>query len=92
MRDGATGTVLNKFEESDDVRSARFSPSGWLLAVATGKTVRVYDAHSWQEITRLDGHEGTVHDVFFGPDDTTLISTSSEDGTALVWSLKPPAK
>jgi hypothetical protein len=29
--------------------------------------------------------------VFFGPDDGTLVSASEEDGTALVWDLKPPA-
>jgi hypothetical protein len=29
--------------------------------------------------------------VFFGPDEATLISASPEDGTALVWSLKPLA-
>ena len=29
--------------------------------------------------------------TFFGPDDATLVSASAEDGTALVWSLRPPA-
>lgn len=71
--------------------SVAISPSGWQLAVAGDKSVRVYETASWQEIARFDGHEGTVRTVFFGPDDATLISASGEDGTALVWSLKPPA-
>src|SRR5262249_25946754 len=45
----------------------------------------------WKEIARFDGHDGTVQRVFFGKDDGTLISASGEDGTALVWSLKPSA-
>jgi hypothetical protein len=53
--------------------------------------VRVYDTASWQEVARCDGHDGTVRTAFFGPDDATLVSASAEDGTALVWSLKPPA-
>jgi hypothetical protein len=32
-----------------------------------------------------------VGTVFFGPDEGTLISASAEDGTVLVWSLRPPA-
>jgi hypothetical protein len=52
--------------------------------------VRVYDTASWQEVARFDGHDGTVSSVFFGRDDATLISASGEDGTVLVWSLKPP--
>jgi RNA polymerase sigma factor (sigma-70 family) len=91
LRDAATGAVLKEIKGWQCVWSVAFSPSGWLLAVAGDKSVRVYDTASWQEIARFDGHEGTVRTVFFGRDDATLISASSEDGTALVWSLKQPA-
>ncbi|HEV3258893.1 MAG TPA: sigma-70 family RNA polymerase sigma factor [Gemmataceae bacterium] len=91
VRDGSTGAVLKEVKGFQHVWAVAFSPSGWLLAVAGDKSVRVYDTASWQEVARFDGHEGMVHTVFFGPDDATLVSASAEDGTALVWSLKPPA-
>jgi hypothetical protein len=84
--------VLKDGKEFQHSWSAAFSPTGWLLAVAGDKTVRVYETTSWQELTRFNGHDGTVSSVFFGPDDGTLVSASAEDGTALVWSLKPPSE
>jgi WD40 repeat protein len=91
VRDGATGEVLKEVKGFRYTWSVAFSPSGWLLAVSGDNAVRVYDTASWQEVARFDGHDGTVRTVFFGPDDGTLVSASTEDGTALVWSLKPPA-
>jgi hypothetical protein len=91
VRDGATGEVLKELKGFRYAWCVAFSPTGWLLAAAGDNAVRVYDTASWQEVARLDGHEGTVRSVFFGPDDATLVSASAEDGTALVWSLKPPA-
>jgi len=70
---------------------AASSPSGWLLAVAGDNAVRVYDTATWQEVARFDGHDGTVRTLFFGADDRTLVSSSAEDGTALVWSLNSVA-
>jgi RNA polymerase sigma factor (sigma-70 family) len=90
LRDATTGAVLKEVKGWQYVWSVAFSPSGWQLAVAGDKSVRVYDTASWQEIARFDGHEGTVRTVLFGPDDATLITASGEDGTALVWSLRPP--
>jgi RNA polymerase sigma factor (sigma-70 family) len=91
VRDGATGAVLKEVKAFQYAWSVAFSPTGWLLAVAGDNSVRVYDSATWGEVARLDGHEGTVRTVFFGPSDATLVSASAEDGTALVWSLKPPA-
>jgi RNA polymerase sigma factor (sigma-70 family) len=91
VRDAATGDVLKEVKGFQYVWNVAFSPTGWLLAVAGDNSVRVYDTVSWQEIVRFDGHDGTVSNVFFGRDDATLISASGEEGTALVWSLKPPA-
>ncbi len=91
VRDGNTGEVLKGVKAFNKAWSAAFSPSGWLMAVSGENAVRVYDTASWQEVARFDGHEGTVRTVFFGPDDATVVSASAEDGTALVWSLKPPA-
>jgi RNA polymerase sigma factor (sigma-70 family) len=91
VRDGSTGEVLKEIKGFQKVWSVAFSPSGWLLAAAGDNSVRVYDTASWQEVARCDGHDGTVGSVFFGPDEATLVSASAEDGTALVWSLQPPA-
>jgi RNA polymerase sigma factor (sigma-70 family) len=91
VRDGTTGEVLKEVKGFQKVVwSVAFSPSGWLLAAAGDNSVRVYDTASWQEVARFDGHDGTVRTVFFGPDEATLVSASAEDGTALVWSLRPP--
>jgi hypothetical protein len=89
VRDAATGSVLKEMSGCRHFWSVAFSPTGWLLAVAGDNSVRVYDTASWQEIVRCDGHDSTVSNVFFGPDEGTLVSLSAEDGTALVWSLKP---
>ena len=91
VRDAQTGEVLKKIGGFLYVWDVAYSPSGWLLAVAGENTLRVYDTASWTEVARFNGHGGTVRSVFFGKDDGTLISASGEDGTALVWSLKPPA-
>jgi hypothetical protein len=91
VRDAATGAILKEVKAFLYPWSVAFSPTGWLFAVAGDNTVRVYDTATWIEVARFEGHEGTVTSVFFGPDDATLISASPEDGTALVWSLKPPA-
>jgi RNA polymerase sigma factor (sigma-70 family) len=91
VRDAATGEALKEVKGFQHVWSVAFSPSGWLLAVAGDNSVRVHDTASWQEVARFDGHDGTVRTLFFGADDATLVSASSEDGTALVWSLKPSA-
>jgi WD40 repeat protein len=90
VRDAVTAAVLKGIKGFQYVWNVAFSPSGWLLAVAGDNSVRVYDTASWQEVARFDGHDGTVDNVFFGRDDATLISASGEDGTILVWSLKPP--
>jgi RNA polymerase sigma factor (sigma-70 family) len=91
VRDAATGAILKSVPSSGFVWSLAFSPSGWLLAVAADNAVRVYDTATWIEVARFDGHDGTVKTVFFGPDDYTLVSSSPEDGTSLVWSLRPDA-
>src|SRR5262249_2372843 len=87
LRDCSTGNIRKEVAGLQYVWSADFSPTGWLLAVSTDKSVRVYDTASWHEVARFESHEGAVRTVFFGSNDQTLVSASAEDGTALVWSL-----
>jgi RNA polymerase sigma factor (sigma-70 family) len=89
VRDGITGAVLRERKESQIVWCVAFSPTGRMIAVASDNGVRVYETATWQQIARFDGHEGTVGSLFFGADEASLISASSEDGTVLVWSLRP---
>jgi RNA polymerase sigma factor (sigma-70 family) len=92
VRDAATAALpLKEVKAFQHAWCLAVSPTGWLLAVAGDNAVRVYDTATWQEVARFDGHNGTVRNVFFGPDDWTLVSASAEDGTALVWSLKTKA-
>jgi RNA polymerase sigma factor (sigma-70 family) len=92
VQDASTGEVLQEKKLFQYAWAVTFSPSGWLLAVAGDNAVRVYDTASWAEVARCDGHGGTVRSLFFGEDDWTLVSVSREEGTALVWSLKPKDK
>jgi hypothetical protein len=90
VRDAVTGAVLKEVAGFRYDWDVAFSPTGWLLAVAGDNSVRVYDTASWQQVARFEGHDGTVSSVSFGRNDATLVSASGEDGTILVWSLKPP--
>lgn len=64
------------------------SPSGRLLAIGTERGIRVMEVVSWKEVARLDGHLGSIRFLqFLG--DGKLLSGCSEDGTALIWNLKP---
>jgi hypothetical protein len=66
-----------------------FSPDGSVLAT-TGKYggIRLWDVFAGEELLRLDGHEGKVSSLTFGPVGRTLLS-AGDDGQALLWSLRP---
>jgi hypothetical protein len=87
IRDSGTGDVLKELRGFREAWSTAFSPSGWLMAAAGDKEVRIYETVTWQEMGRLQGHTGTVRSVNFGADDATVISDSCDDGTVLIWSL-----
>jgi WD40 repeat protein/serine/threonine protein kinase len=63
-----------------------FSPDGTRIVTAsiTGKTARVWDGMTGQNLTTLAGHEHVVLSAQFSPDGTRIV-TASGDKTARVW-------
>ena len=84
-------TLVKSFSQHLTVASARFSPSGKL--VATGgldKTARVWDIETKRVIRKLEGefgHKGRVNSTVFSKDSMHLL-TASTDGTAKLWNIE----
>jgi WD40 repeat protein len=65
-----------------------FSQDGKRLAAVRVRTVKVWDAESWQELATINGHTQEVQSVAFRPDHTTLVTTSA-DGKEKEWDAGP---
>ena len=50
-------------------------------------TARVWDTHTGAQLSRLEGHKGTIMDLALTPDGNTLV-TGGLDGKTLVWDLR----
>lgn len=62
------------------------SPSGSLVAVGTGHSIRVLDAASGADRTVLDGHEGFVTCLKFSRDGA-LLASGALDGDVRLWDV-----
>jgi WD40 repeat protein/serine/threonine protein kinase len=71
------------------VRSVAFSPDGKRVATGSGShhfrgEIKIWDAHTGQELLTLGGHARGVSSVAFSPDGKHLAS-GSDDATVRVW-------
>ena len=80
-----------KFDKRRNIKAATFSPTGRRIAVSLGDhTVRIIDAFTGQELTRLTGHTGDVNESAFSADGERIV-TGSDDDTIRIWNSRTGA-
>jgi eukaryotic-like serine/threonine-protein kinase len=79
-------TLPGQTEFGSDLAFAHmaFSPDGTRLATNEGRTVRVWNATTGQQILALGGLEGIVTRVAYSPDGSRLAA-ASRDGSVKIW-------
>jgi WD40 repeat protein len=86
------GIGFQKFRDRPvwpDPITLAFSADGkWLASGSRFGPVRVWEVATGKVIRCLQGHEGEVLHVAFGPDGRTLLS-SDNDGQAYLWDVRP---
>ncbi|KAL8818691.1 MAG: hypothetical protein Q9223_002728 [Gallowayella weberi] len=66
-----------------------FSPDDLLLATASGdQTSQVIDMPTQHTIHTMTGHTGTLKQVMFQPGRSSVVATSSRDGSVRIWDLR----
>ena len=66
-----------------------FSQDDLLLATASGdQTSRIIDMPTQKAIFTMAGHISSVKQVRFQPDSSSVVVTSSRDGSVLLWDLR----
>ena len=59
-----------------------------VISSVSDHTIRVWDAHSGQEVQRLVGHQAPVHILECHPLHHRLAMSASYDGTTRLWNLQ----
>jgi len=62
-----------------------FSPDGQTLAIASGKTVKLWDFTRRLELGSLEGHTDGIRRLAFPPRNPRLLATATADGTVSLW-------
>jgi WD40 repeat protein/class 3 adenylate cyclase len=87
--DRQTGVERQRFNASEYVPSAAFSPEGRLLLTGSYNSskpvARLWDLQTGQEIRQIAGHGLWVWDVAFAPDGQTFLTAGGTDHTARLW-------
>lgn len=66
-----------------------FSSDDYMLATAGGcQTGRIVDMHTQQSLCILSGHKSSLKQIRFHPNDDNMITTSSRDGSVLLWDMR----
>lgn len=71
---------------ADGSTGLKLSPDGRTLAVAYGRTVRMWDVPSGRQIAVLIGHAFQVDTLAFSPDGRTL-ATGDDEGNLRLWNV-----
>ncbi len=69
------------------VKEIAVSPDGFLIAAfLNDQSLRIWDANTGNELTRLEGHNNSITALTFSPDGKLLISAAL-DGTIQIWGI-----
>ena len=92
IRDAGSGKVLAVLKgHAAPVGALAFSPDGKrLVSGSRDKTVRVWDAETYDPLLVLGDHDEVIAALAFSPDGSQLY-TASPDGTVRIWETRVPA-
>ena len=71
--------------DSSVVRLAYAIDGRWIAAAGDNGNIRLWETGTWQEVSELQGHKGSIREMLFHPDGTYL--TSVDDHEFRIWDL-----
>lgn len=75
------------------IMDVAFSSDDYMLATASGdQTACVVDMQTQKKMYTLSGHNGSLKQIRFHPDDDKMLTTSSRDGSVQIWDLRCSTK